>query len=70
MALFGRQPTYLWINKLYAVLLGKLLNEGISIKSLSFQMVCYKHGYDKTAKNVYKIFKKILIFMDRFSPRL
>lgn len=70
MALSGRQPTYLWINKLYAVLLGKLLNEGISIKSLSFQMVCYKHGYDKTAKNVYKILKKILIFMDRFSPRL
>ena len=55
MALLGRQPTYLWINKLYAVLLGKLLNEGISIKSLSFQMVCYKHGYDKSAKNVYKI---------------
>lgn len=70
MALFGRQPTYLWINKLYAVLLGKLLNEGISIKSLSLQMVCYRLGYDKTAKNVYKILKKILIFMDRFSPRL
>lgn len=58
MALLGRQPTYLWINRLYAVLLGKLLNEGISIKSLSFQMVCYRLGYDKTAKNVYKIFKK------------
>lgn len=58
MALLGRQPTYLWINKLYAVLLRKLLNEGISIKSLSFQMVYYRHGYDKTAKNVYKIFKK------------